>query len=244
MKLARQKIPYVLENVLIIISNTTGLSFELKRIGLFAAIIVALFYLLVIYLLFISKLQKHFSFSACSKSLLKSICQHLLLLVGIDTPTYRKDYDRSPTSVLLVQPVGLCPGGTAETPTGLPGSQLGAGAGRRQQRRADGKKKKLSDGAIACVFSLLLLLLGLLFFLCCRKKSGVGRSTEAVEKGRDLGLLDATEAVPAAAAVDTKCGGSVAGSAATSALRVNASKTVSFCRNPVKFAENHEQGII
>ena len=49
MNLARQKLPCVLKNVLIIISNTTGLSFELKRIGLFAAI-VALFYLLVLYI--------------------------------------------------------------------------------------------------------------------------------------------------------------------------------------------------
>ena len=48
MKLARQKFPCVLENVLTIISNTIGLSFELKRIGLFAATIVALFYLLVL----------------------------------------------------------------------------------------------------------------------------------------------------------------------------------------------------
>ena len=99
MKLARQKIPCVLGNVLIIISNTTGMSFELKRIGLFAVIIVALFYLLVLYLFFISKLQKHFSFSACSETLLKSTCQHLLLLVGFDTLTSRKDYDRSPILV-------------------------------------------------------------------------------------------------------------------------------------------------
>ena len=99
MKSARQEIPCVLENVLIIISNTTGLSFELKRIGLFAATIVALFYLLVLYLFFISKIQKHFSFSACSETLLKSTCQHLLLLVGFDTLTYRNDYDRSPILV-------------------------------------------------------------------------------------------------------------------------------------------------
>ena len=97
--MARQKFPCVLENVLIIISNTTGLSFELKRIGLIAAIIVVLFYLLVLYLFFISKFQKHFSFSACSETLLKSTCQHFLLLVGFDTLTYRKDYDRSPILV-------------------------------------------------------------------------------------------------------------------------------------------------
>ena len=99
MKLARQKLPCVLENVFIIISNTTDLSFELKRIELFAAVIVAHFYLLVLYLFFISKIQKHFSFSACSETLLKSTCQHLLLLVEFDTLTYRKNYDRSPILV-------------------------------------------------------------------------------------------------------------------------------------------------
>ena len=99
MKISRQKLPFVLKNVLIIISNTTGLSSELKRIGLFASTIVALFYLLVLYLFFISKLQKYFSFSTCSKTLLKSTCQDLLLLVGFDTLTYRKDYDRSPILV-------------------------------------------------------------------------------------------------------------------------------------------------
>ena len=99
MELARQKFPCVLENVLIIISNTTGLSFDIKRIGLFAATIVALFYLLVLYLFFILKLQKYFSFSACSKTFLKFTCQHLLLLVLFDTLTYRKDYVRSPILV-------------------------------------------------------------------------------------------------------------------------------------------------
>ena len=48
---------------------------------------------------FISKLQKYFSFSACSKTLLESTCQHLLFLVGFDTLTYRKDYNRSPILV-------------------------------------------------------------------------------------------------------------------------------------------------
>ena len=99
MKVAWQKFACVLKNVLIIISNTTGLSFEVKRIGLFAETIVALFYLLVLYLFFISKIQKYFSFSACSETLLKSTCQHLLLLVGFDTLIYRKYCDRSPILV-------------------------------------------------------------------------------------------------------------------------------------------------
>ena len=88
-----QKFPCVLRNVLIIISNTTGLSFVLKRIGPLAATIVAIFYLLVLYLLVISKTHKYFPFSSCSATLLKSTCQHFLLLVGFDTLTYRTTID-------------------------------------------------------------------------------------------------------------------------------------------------------
>ena len=33
------------------------------------------------------------------ESFIKTACQHLLLLVGFDTLTYRKDYDRSPILV-------------------------------------------------------------------------------------------------------------------------------------------------
>ena len=128
-------------------------------------------------------------------------------------------------------PLGLCPGETAETPAE---SEPGAG-GAADVAGGGNKKKKLSGGAIAgiaiaCVFGLLLLL-GLLFFLCCRKKSGGARSTAAVEKGRDIGPLDAepkgqngsaagngvhaNAAVPAAAAAAAvaagKSGGSTAG---------------------------------
>ena len=88
MKLARQKLPCVLENVLIIISNTTGLSFELKRIGLSATIIVVLFYLLVLYLFFISKLQKKsllvLAVKPCWNPLVNTFCSSLgstLLLI-------------------------------------------------------------------------------------------------------------------------------------------------------------------
>ena len=54
---------------LVIISKPTGLSFALERIGPLAAIIITVFYLLVLY----------------SESLIKTACQHLLLLVGLDT---------------------------------------------------------------------------------------------------------------------------------------------------------------
>src|SRR5664279_3943415 len=88
--------PCVLRNILIIISNTTGLSFALKRIGPLAAILLCCFYLLVLKFL---KPHKNFSCSIYSETSLRSTCQHLLLLVGFDTLTYRKDYDRSPTLV-------------------------------------------------------------------------------------------------------------------------------------------------
>ena len=39
------------------------------------------------------------SFSACKEYLAETACHFLLLLVGFDTLTCRKDYDRSPTLV-------------------------------------------------------------------------------------------------------------------------------------------------
>src|SRR5664279_1133103 len=86
----------VLGNVLIIISNTTGLSVALKRIGPLAAILVSCFYLLVIKFLVTTKPATKLSCSIYSETLLKSTCQHLLLLVGFDTLTYQKGYDRFP----------------------------------------------------------------------------------------------------------------------------------------------------
>jgi hypothetical protein len=52
---ALDKIPMCPLERLVIISNTTGLSFALERIGPLAAIIITIFYLLVLYL---STLQK------------------------------------------------------------------------------------------------------------------------------------------------------------------------------------------
>src|SRR5664279_2873219 len=89
----------VLRNDLIIISNTTGLSFALKRIGPLFAILLCCFYLLVLKFLVTIKPHKNLSCSIYSETSLKSTCQHLLLLVGFDTLTYPKDYGRSPTLV-------------------------------------------------------------------------------------------------------------------------------------------------
>jgi hypothetical protein len=84
---------------LVIISYTTGLSFALKRIGPLIAIIIIVFYLLVLYLLALSNTPKNPFASIYSESLIKTTCQHLLLLVGFDTLIYQKYYDTPPILV-------------------------------------------------------------------------------------------------------------------------------------------------
>jgi hypothetical protein len=78
---------------LVITSNTTGLSFALERIGPLAVIIITVFHLLVLYLSALSNTPKNPFASIYSDSLIKTACQHLLLLVGFDTLIYRKYYD-------------------------------------------------------------------------------------------------------------------------------------------------------
>jgi hypothetical protein len=84
---------------LVIISYTTGLSFALERIGPLAAIITIVFYLLVLYLLALPNTPENPFASIYSESLIKTTCQHLLLLVGFDTLIYRKYYDTPPILV-------------------------------------------------------------------------------------------------------------------------------------------------
>jgi hypothetical protein len=84
---------------LVIISYTTGLSYALKRIGLLAAIIIIVFYLLVLYLLALPNTPENPLASIYSESLIKTACQHLLLLIGFDTLIYRKYYDTPPILV-------------------------------------------------------------------------------------------------------------------------------------------------
>jgi hypothetical protein len=81
---------------LVIISNTTGLSFALERIGPLALIITIVFYLLVLYLLALSNTPENLFASIYSEYLIKPACQHLLLLVGFDTLIYQKYYDAPP----------------------------------------------------------------------------------------------------------------------------------------------------
>jgi hypothetical protein len=84
---------------LVIISYTTGLSFALERIGPLAAITTIVFYLLALYLFILPNTPKNPFASIYSESLIKTTCQHLLLLVGFDTLIYRKYYDTPPILV-------------------------------------------------------------------------------------------------------------------------------------------------
>jgi hypothetical protein len=84
---------------LVIISYTTGLSFALERIGPLATITIIVFYLLVLYLLVLPNTPENPFASIYSESLIKTACQHLLLLVGFDTLIYRKYYDTPPILV-------------------------------------------------------------------------------------------------------------------------------------------------
>jgi hypothetical protein len=103
--------PVCSQERLVIISYTTGLSFALERIGPLAAIIIIVFYLLVLYLSALLNTPENPFASIYSESLIKTACQHLLLLIGFDTLIYRKYYDTPPytcgSSMLLSGTVEL-----------------------------------------------------------------------------------------------------------------------------------------
>jgi hypothetical protein len=91
--------PVCPQECLVIISSTPGLSFALERIGPLVAIIIIVFYLLVLYLLALPNTPENPFASIYSESLIKTACQHLLPLVGFDTLIYRKHYDTPPILV-------------------------------------------------------------------------------------------------------------------------------------------------
>ena len=99
--------------------STTGLSFAEQRIGPLAAIATTVFYLLALYLLVLPITPENLFASIYSDSLIKIAHQHLLLLVGFDTPIYRKYYDTPP---ILVghQGVDLAAGETLDDGDGAP----------------------------------------------------------------------------------------------------------------------------
>jgi hypothetical protein len=96
---ALDKTPVCPQERLVIISNTTGLSFDLERIGPLASIIITVIYLLVLYLSALSNTPENLFASIYSDSLIKTTCQHLLLLIGFDILIYRKYYDTPPILV-------------------------------------------------------------------------------------------------------------------------------------------------
>jgi hypothetical protein len=96
---ALDEIPVCPQERLVIISKTTGLSFAIKRIGPLTTISTIVFYFLVHYYSALSNTSKNPFASICSDSLIKTACQHLLLLVGFDTLIYQKYYDTPPVLV-------------------------------------------------------------------------------------------------------------------------------------------------
>jgi hypothetical protein len=84
---------------LVIISYTTDLSFAEEKIGPLAAIVTTVFYLLALYLLVLLITPENLFASIYSESLIKTIHQHLLLLIGFDTLIYQKYYDTPPILV-------------------------------------------------------------------------------------------------------------------------------------------------
>ena len=98
-KLAWRQFPCVLRSAFLIIRNCPGLSFATKRIG---PPCYTLFTFIACYLLRIILSQNYLlpTISVLAENtLLKTACHFLLLLVGFNTLTYRKDYDRSPILV-------------------------------------------------------------------------------------------------------------------------------------------------
>jgi hypothetical protein len=71
---ALDKIPVCPQERLVIISNTTGLCFAPERIGPLAAIVITVFYLLVLYLSTLSNTPKNSFASIYSDSLIKPAC--------------------------------------------------------------------------------------------------------------------------------------------------------------------------
>ena len=99
MKTSLTIFPCVLGSAFLYIRTCPGLSFATKRIGPPCC---TLFTFIACYPLQIILSQNYLlpTISVLAENtLLKTACHFLLLLVGFDTLTYRKDYDRSPILV-------------------------------------------------------------------------------------------------------------------------------------------------
>ena len=98
-KLAWRYFLCVLGSAFLYIRVCPGLSFATKRIGPSCC---TLFTFITCYPLQITLSQNYLSpiiSVLAENTLLKTTCHFLLLLIGFDTLTYRKDYDRSPILV-------------------------------------------------------------------------------------------------------------------------------------------------
>ena len=84
--------------LLVLISISTGLSFAKKGLGHLLRLFVV-FITCTLFCCFIRKPLKICLLSICREFLLRTTVQHLLLLVGIDTPIYQKYYDTPPILV-------------------------------------------------------------------------------------------------------------------------------------------------
>ena len=97
MKTSLTIFPCVLGSAFPIIRVCSGLSFATKGLGHLAAIY--LLYLLVARYYILSQNYLSPTISVLAEKTLLKTAYFLLLLVGFDTLTYRKDYDRSPILV-------------------------------------------------------------------------------------------------------------------------------------------------
>src|SRR3954469_7090097 len=104
---ALDRIPICPRELLVLISISTGLSFANKGLGHFLQLFVV-FITCTLFLCFIRKPLKICLLSIYRDFLLHTTSQHLLILVGIDTPIYRKYYDTPP---ILVGHHGASPEG-------------------------------------------------------------------------------------------------------------------------------------
>src|SRR3990170_2278018 len=93
------KFPCVLENVCLIIRDCSVLSFATKELGYLAALLVTIATCHLLQIILLSNYLLPIISVLAKNTLLKTTCHFLLLLVGFDTLTSRKDYDRSPILV-------------------------------------------------------------------------------------------------------------------------------------------------
>ena len=87
------KIPCTLKNTLLIIRDRFGLSFASKGLGYLAAPLLLLSLLAHYKLSYYQTTLLLTILALADIIMLKTTCHFLLLLVGFDTLTYRKDYD-------------------------------------------------------------------------------------------------------------------------------------------------------